>query len=150
QVGSSLAPIGGGGGCSAAPTAPSGIAATANSSTQVTVTWTDNSSGTNTAEGLSVGRATGACTSWAQGGSTQPANTTSFVDTTVSGSTSYKYRVKATNSCGDSAYSTLASPVTTPAGGCTAAPTAPSGIAATANSSTQVTVTWTDNSSGTN
>ncbi|RME72905.1 MAG: fibronectin type III domain-containing protein, partial [Verrucomicrobia bacterium] len=55
-------------------------------------------------------------TSWTTVAASLPADTTSHVDSSVSASTSYEYRVRAENAAGNSAFSALAS-VTTPAGG---------------------------------
>ncbi len=119
------------------PTAPSGLTATAISSGQVNLAWTDNS-GNETS--FIVGRST------TSGGPytdivTLGANVTSYSDTAVGANTTYFYVVRAANAAGSSANSAPAS-VTTPSG----APVAPSGLVATAISSTAIRLTWTDNS----
>lgn len=92
-----------------APSAPSGAVATANSATQVTLNWVDNSSNET---GFIIERRTGNG-AWAFL-NTVGANVSSFVDSTVSASTSFTYRVVATNASGNSLASNEAA-VTTPA-----------------------------------
>jgi chitodextrinase len=124
-----------------APTAPSGLTATASSSSQIGLSWmasTDNVGVT----GYRIERCVGAsCTTFAQIGTTTGATT--FSDSGLTASTSYSYRVRATDAAGNlSGYSNVAS-ATTNAAGDTQAPTAPSSLAATASSSTQIGLTWT-------
>ncbi|MBI2822630.1 MAG: DUF11 domain-containing protein [Acidobacteria bacterium] len=92
------------------PEAPGALAAVACFGAEIQVTWKDNSSDET---GFKLERKTGA------GGSfvlikTLAANATSYLDTGLSSSTSYVYRVSATNAAGDSAYSNEAT-ATTPA-----------------------------------
>ena len=68
------------------------------------------------------------CSSFAQIG-TAAANATSYSDTGLAASTSYSYRVRASNGGGDSAYSNTAS-ATTQAGA--TVPAAPTNLTATA------------------
>src|SRR6202158_3642011 len=123
------------------PTPPTGLAATASSSTQIGLTWTASTDNVGVT-GYRIERCTGAsCTSFAQIGTT--AGATTFSDSGLTASTSYSYRVRATDAAGNlSNFSNTAS-ATTPAGSDTAPPTAPSGLAATASSSTQIGLTWT-------
>ncbi|MFN8208218.1 MAG: fibronectin type III domain-containing protein [Bacteroidales bacterium] len=122
------------------PAAPSGLSATAFSSSQINLSWTDNA-GNETA--YSVERAPGGTTSFVEIASLG-ANATSYQNTGLAASTSYAYRVRASNSAGSSAYSntattsTQAPPVTLPA--------APSNLSATAASSSQINLSWVDNS----
>jgi FtsP/CotA-like multicopper oxidase with cupredoxin domain len=136
-----------------APRAPSAVLETANSATQVTVTWTDNS-GTGTAApaetGFIVQRATvtgGTPSAYAVVG-TAPAHTgtgtgASFIDTTALPSTTYRYSVIATNNGANSAAVAAAANVTTQSG--TAAVSGVTTLTATANSATQVTLRFRDN-----
>jgi YD repeat-containing protein len=95
-----------------APAAPSGLGATANSSSQITLSWTDNAT---TETGFKVERKTGVGGTYAQIG-TAAANATSYPDSGLTASTAYYYRVRATNSSGDSAYSNEANATTQAAG----------------------------------
>ncbi|MCU0834257.1 MAG: hypothetical protein MUC77_07450, partial [Chromatiaceae bacterium] len=70
------------------------------------------------------------------------ANVTSYSNTALAANTAYVYRVRAYNGVGNSEYSNEAS-VTTPA---PAVPAAPSGLTASALSTSQVNLTWVDNS----
>jgi mono/diheme cytochrome c family protein len=123
------------------PTAPTGLAATAASSTQVNLTWADNSSNET---GFRIERAANSGFTGTLSTFTVGAGIVAYSDTSAVASTTYYYRVFATNSAGSSTASNTAS-VTTPAPP-VVIPTAPSGLAATAASSTQVNLTWTDNS----
>ena len=123
------------------PTAPTGLAASATSSSQIDLTWTDNSSNET---GFIVERSTssgGTYTSIA----TLGLNVTTYSNTGLSASTTYYYRVCATNSAGNSTYSNTAS-AATPAPPVTK-PTAPTGLSASAVSTSQINLTWTDTSS---
>jgi C1A family cysteine protease len=91
------------------PAAPTGLAATAISHSQINLTWTDNSTDET---GFKIERCTGAgCSNFAQI-ATVGANVTSYADTELAASTSYSYRVRATNAGGDSAHSNAATAVT--------------------------------------
>jgi hypothetical protein len=92
------------------PAAPSGLAGTAVSSSAVDLTWTDNSSNETS---FAVERSPDG-TTWTVLNSSLPADTTSYRNTGLAASTSYRYRVKATNAAGSSGYSNVAT-VTTPA-----------------------------------
>ena len=122
----------------APPAAPSGLTVTAISSSQINVSWTDNASNET---GFKVERATASGGPWSQIGTTGT-NIASFADTTVAASTTYYYRVQATNATGDSAYSNTASAATPGT-----LPAVPSGLTVTAISSSQINVSWTDNAS---
>jgi predicted lipoprotein with Yx(FWY)xxD motif len=89
------------------PSAPSSLNATANSSQQITLSWSDNA---NNEAGFQLERAT-------NGGSyslltTLAANTTTYSDANLSSSTAYQYRVRAYNDAGHSSYSNVASATT--------------------------------------
>lgn len=96
---------------SVVPSAPGGGSASSSSSTQVNLNWTDNS---NNETGFRIERKTTAGGTYAQI-ATVGANTTSWQDTTVSGGTTYYYRIRANNLAGDSSYTaefSLTTPVT--------------------------------------
>jgi hypothetical protein len=91
------------------PSAPSGLTATASSSSQINLAWTDTSSNE---DGFKIERCQGAgCSSFSQI-ATVGAGVTSFPDTALAASTSYSYRVRAYNAGGDSGFSNTASATT--------------------------------------
>jgi titin len=118
------------------PTAPTNLSASAVSSSQIDLSWTDNASdetgfrierspdGTTFAEIATVG-----------------ANVTSYANTGLTAATQYWYRVRAYNSTGASGYAGPASATTLAAA---VAPTAPTNLTASAVSSSQINLTWTD------
>ncbi|MDH5325299.1 MAG: multicopper oxidase domain-containing protein [Gammaproteobacteria bacterium] len=105
---------GGGNGGGTAPNAPSGLSAGAVSSSQIDLTWADNSADET---GFSVERSTDGVNFGP--GIPVAANSTSYSDTGLNASTTYWYRVNAANGNGTSAYSNVAS-ATTAAGSGTA------------------------------
>jgi hypothetical protein len=123
------------------PAAPSGLTASASSSSQINLIWTDNSTNET---GFKIERCTGAgCNNFAQI-ATVGANAASYADTTgLSAGTSYSYRVLAYNSTGDSAYSNVASATTQAA---PTVPAAPSDLGGIAVSRSQINLSWKDNS----
>jgi hypothetical protein len=92
----------------ALPAAPSNLVATALTSSQINLTWTNNASNQT---GFKIERKTGAGGTYAQIGTT-PASVTVFSDSALSAVTQYFYRVRATNLGGDSAYSNEANATT--------------------------------------
>jgi hypothetical protein len=120
----------------AIPAAPSGLTATAASSSQINLAWTSNSTNQT---GFVIQRSPNDST-WTTL-TTTAASATSYSDTTVASATTYYYRVAATNSAGNSAYTSAASATTL-----AAIPAAPSGLTATAASASQINLAWTSNS----
>lgn len=123
------------------PAAPSSLTATAINSSQIGLSWTDNA---NNETGFSVERSVG-------GGAfvlVAPlgVNATSYQDTGLAASTTYLYRVRASNGGGNSAYSNSAS-ATTQAGS-TLPPTAPTGLSAIAGNA-QIALSWNASSAAT-
>jgi hypothetical protein len=92
------------------PAAPSALTAVAASSSQVNLSWTDN---TSNETGFKLERKTGSGGTYSQI-ATVGTNVTTYSNTGLAASTTYYYRVRATNAAGDSAYSNEAS-ATTPA-----------------------------------
>lgn len=126
-----------------APTVPTALSATAASSSQLNLSWTastDNVSVT----GYRIERCAGAtCTTYAEIGT---ATTTTYNNTGLAASTTYRYRVRANDAAGNlSAYSSVANG-TTSAATDTQAPTAPTGLTATAASGSQINLSWTASS----
>jgi len=88
------------------PAAPSNLTATAVSSTQINLSWTDNA---NNESGVRIESCQGPnCTDFVQIADIAVANTTSYSNTGLSRNTRYRYRVRAYNSAGNSAYSNIA------------------------------------------
>ncbi len=121
------------------PADPSGLTATANGSSQIDLSWTDNSGNE---DNFKIERHPG------DGNfaeiATVGADVVSYNDTGLSASTTYTYRVRAANAAGNSAYSNEASATTDDP---PPPPADPSGLTATANGSSQIDLSWTDNSS---
>ncbi len=133
-------PLGGASLDTTPPSAPANVVASAVGPAQVNVSWTASTDNVGVT-GYRVERCQGAgCTGFAQVGT--PSGT-SFSDTGLSASTSYSYRVVAVDAAGNvSGYSAVAS-ATTPATADTSSPSAPTGLAGTAVSSSQVSLSWT-------
>ena len=84
------------------PAAPTTLSASAASSSQISLSWTGSSG----ASSYKIQRSADGSTGWAQVGSS---NTTSFTDSGLTPSTTYFYRVLASNGSGDSGPSNVAS-----------------------------------------
>lgn len=120
-----------------APAAPSGLARVVVSASRVDLSWVDNSSNET---GFRLEQATAAnfsgATLFALG-----AGITTYSDTSVAPSTTYYYRVFATNGAGDSSASNTVT-ATTPG----VVPTAPTTLAAVKVNDNRIDLTWTDHS----
>lgn len=121
------------------PAAPTSLAASTFSSSQINLSWTDNANNEN---GFKVEQSTDGTTftQIAMLGS----NAVSFSVTGLSASTTYFYRVASFNDAGNSAYSNIANATTSAPP--PALPAAPTALTATAASSTRINLSWTDNS----
>src|SRR6185503_15842230 len=87
------------------PAAPGGLLAAAVSSSQISLSWTD----TGTAESsFKIERAPSASGAWVQIATTAT-NVSTYSNTGLSASTTYYYRVRASNTAGNSAYTNTAS-----------------------------------------
>jgi len=124
------------------PGSPTGLTATSNSTSQINLSWTAPSSdGGSVITGYDIERSTDNGTTW----STVQANTgstgTTYSDAGLSPSTTYTYRISAINSVGTSTPSNIVSsktqsiPITVPQ--------PPTGLTATAASTSQVNLSWT-------
>ncbi len=100
-------------GTGTAPAAPSGLTATAVSSSQINLSWTDNS---NNETGFTIQRKTGSGGTYGQI-ATVGANVTTFNNTGLAAGTTYYYQVDANNAYGTSAWSNEASAATSSGGG---------------------------------
>jgi len=96
-------------GSPAMPGVPTGLTATAASSAQVDLAWTDNASDETS---FKIERKTGVAGTFAQIG-TAGANVKTYSDSSVAAGTTYYYQVRASSGAGNSAYSNTAA-VTTP------------------------------------
>jgi len=112
------------------PGAPSSVTATAASSSSITVSWLSVTGAT----GYKVYRSTSYNGLYDSVGTT---TSTSFTNTGLSANTTYYYKVSAYNSSGASSQSSY-DYATTPI----AIPAVPSGVSATAASSSSITVSW--------
>jgi fibronectin type 3 domain-containing protein len=125
--------------CSAAPSAPTGLTATATSSSAISVSWSAVTPPANcsissyTVYGGTTANPTTVIASGVTG--------TSFNNTGLAASTTYYYLVKAVDAYGTSPVSTQASTATLTAT-CSAVPSAPTGLTATATSSSAISVSW--------
>jgi fibronectin type 3 domain-containing protein len=113
-------------------TAPNNLTATAVSTTQLNLSWLDKS---NNEDGFKIERKTGVAGTYAEIAAVG-AGVTTFSNTGLGVSTRYFYRVRAFNANGNSAYSGEASALTFMNG--------PANLAATAVSSSQINLTWTE------
>jgi hypothetical protein len=119
------------------PTAPTNLGATALSSSQIKVTWKDNS---NNEQQFYMERSTNNFKSITQ--FILSANVTAYTDTNLAASKTYNYRVRARNSSGYSVYSNTGSATTLPSG----PPLVPGNLTATPTASTQIRLSWQDTS----
>jgi hypothetical protein len=119
------------------PAAPTSLTTTGVSTTQIDLVWVDNA--TNETSYIVERRSPAGTGSYSQITSLAAGSTT-FSNTGLTESTQYEYRVAAVNAAGNSAYSNASSKFTIPA--------TPTGLTATATSSTQINLAWTDVSTG--
>src|SRR3984893_4178034 len=101
------------------PAPPTNLTATAVSSSQIYLSWTDNS---NNETRFRIERSRDGTTFWRI--NVVGANVTAYTDSIRQASTTYYYRVSAVNSGGNSAYSNTASATTSPSPAPTPTPTA--------------------------
>ena len=127
------------------PAAPSNLTAQAVSTSQINLSWSDNSTDE---DGFRIERCQGpmaGCSPFAQIAQVGP-DTASYSNTGLASETTYSYRVVAYNGAGDSGYSNTMEETTQSPPPPPPPPSAPSGLSATAVSSTQINLSWSDNS----
>jgi Fibronectin type III domain len=122
--------------CTTPPAAPENLTATSPSDGFIDLAWADRSGAE---DGYEVERS-GQIGVWGLI-ALLPANSVGYRDATVSTDVEYSYRVRARKDGGFSDFSAVASAVSA-----ASVPLAPSGVTATPSSSTQIYVTWADNS----
>jgi len=131
--------------CGAVPSAPAGLAATASSSTAIALSWTAVTPPANCAIGsYSVYRSTTSgftpsSSNLIASGLTSP----SYSDTGLTAATTYYYVVEAVDADGASPASAQTSAETLANVSCAAVPSAPTGLTATASSSSAIGLSWT-------
>lgn len=118
------------------PTAPSSLTASSASQSQINLAWTNVAGETGYAIEYSMNG-----TTWSQL-TTTAADVTSFQDAGLSASTTYDFRVRAYNGSGYSGYSPMA--VGTTQAAQVLPPSAPASLNATAASSSQINLSWTN------
>src|SRR5207302_405886 len=122
------------------PTAPANLTASAATAAQINLSWLASTDSVGVT-GYMVERCTGAaCSNFSQ--ITTP-TTTTFNDRGLTGSTSYSYRVRATDGAGNLSPSSSPSTALTRAPPDTTPPSAPTNLTATAASATQINLSWT-------
>jgi subtilisin family serine protease len=131
---------GGSTGGGAKPKAATNLTITSTTSSQIALAWTDNS---NNETGFSIERCAGSgCSNFAEIAQVG-ANVTTFVNVGLTSATVYRYRVLAFNAAGSSKESNIAEgSIEAPA----PPPSAPSNLTSAAVSTSQINLSWTDNS----
>jgi chitodextrinase len=119
--------------CAAAPSAPTGLAASGTTSSSTNLSWNAVTPPANcTITSYKVLQ---------NGTSIGTTSSTSYAVTGLSPSTTYTFTVEATDSYGTSAASSPLN-VTTPAASCAAAPSAPTGLASSGTTSSSTNLSW--------
>jgi fibronectin type 3 domain-containing protein len=114
------------------PDTPSGLSASADSSSSITISW----SSVPDADSYKIYRSSTGISFTSRGTSTS----TSYTDTGLSSNTTYYYRVSASNAGGEGSQSISVSARTLPP---PPPPNTPSDVSATADSSSSITISWT-------
>lgn len=127
----------------ALPNAPTNLVNKGTTATSVSLSWTDNSG---IEDGFKIERSLSSTSGFTEIASVS-ANVTSYTNSSCSSGTTYYYRVRAYNPAGNTAYTGIVAATTTgttnppPASGL---PTAPVSLATTSQTSSTITLTWSD------
>src|SRR3989454_401919 len=121
-----------------APSPPTGLAATAVSSSQISLSWAAPNNGGSAIAGYKIERSADGGSTWATLVANTGSTATTYPDTGLAHTTTYTYRVSGINSIGTSSASSTASATTL-----AVAPPSPTGLAATTVSSSQINLSWT-------
>ena len=123
------------------PSAPTNLVATAESQSQISLSWQPPSSnGNSDITGYMVERSTNSGTTWSEIVPNTGSNATSFSDPGLAAGTTYSYRVSAINSVGTSPPSNVSSATT--ASSTAGIPSPPTGLVATPASYSQINLSW--------
>lgn len=123
-----------------APQAPTGLTANSISTSQINLSWTaPSNNGGSAITGYKIDRSTNAGSTWSTLVANTASSSTTYSNTGLAAATSYTYRVSAINSVGTSAVSNTASAIT---GTIITVPQAPTGLVASAISSSQINLSW--------
>ena len=121
------------------PTAPTSLTSVAISSSQINLSWIASNDGGSPVIGYQIDRSTNSSSTWSTIVSNTGSTATTYSDTGLSLNTTYTYRVSAINGIGTSAPSNVTSATTFEVA---TAPGSPTGLAATAVSSSQINLSW--------
>jgi hypothetical protein len=131
------------GGNPTVPQSPTGLSATAASSSAIDLSWSAPSNdGGSAITGYDIERSTDSGSTWSTLVANTASSSTLYSDTGLSPSTAYMYRVSAINSVGDSSPSNTAT-ATTSSGTVATIPQPPTGLTATPASSSEIDLSWT-------
>jgi trimeric autotransporter adhesin len=131
--------------CSTLPAAPTGLTATSSSSSSIALSWSAVTPPANCSiTSYSIYRSTtsGFTPNSANLISSGAVVGTTYSDTNLTASTTYYYVLEAVDAEGASSASTQASAVTAASASCTVVPQAPTGLTATASSSSAIALSW--------
>jgi len=136
KVDAALAALGSGGPPPGLPAVPTALTAIVSSTTQINLSWMDNSTDE---AGFKVYRRAAGENTWTLLSTLAP-NTVTFANTGLTPGTTFTYQVTAFNNAGESSPSNEITAITL------ASPTPPTGLTARADSSNRITLNWTDSS----
>src|SRR2546430_6988032 len=125
------------------PSAPTGLTATAASSSQINLSWTAPNNGGSAITGYKIERSTDGGSTWSTVVPNSGSTATAYSDTGLSAGTSYTYKVSAINAVGVSSPSSNTSATTL-----AVLPSPPTGLTTTVASSSQINLSWTAPNNG--